>query len=343
MSNYSGKDLFMGIDVHKNTYTFVVLNEKEVVKKATIAADPELLVTFIKNNYAGAKVHTAYEAGFSGFHLHRHLTSNGLNNIVVHPASIEVSARDRVKTDKRDAMKIAVQLQSGRLKSVMIPDEKREGFRAISRLRAKFGEHKKRIGNQIKSLLFQHGVIGANDNRRISQKWLEWVMELNLNEDVIYSLQLMKEQWITLHTKINEIENKLEEQSLKDARLHMIYNSFPGVGLYTSRIIANELGDMSQFSNQKKLFSFTGLTPCEHSSGDHIRQGHISRQGRSVLRKVLIQASWYAVSNDEHFKNRYEALSNRIGNKKKAIVAMARIMVGMMRACVKSGSMYNAA
>lgn len=142
MGNYSGKDLFRCIDVHKNTYTFVVLHEKEVVKKATIEAMPELLSAFIKSNYAEAKGHTSYEAGFSGFHLHTHLTSNGLNNIVVHSASIKVSARDRVKTDKRDAMKIAIQLQAGILKSVMIPNEKREEYSTIKRLRSKFDEHK---------------------------------------------------------------------------------------------------------------------------------------------------------------------------------------------------------
>jgi transposase len=342
MSNYNGKDIFIGVDVHKNTYTFVALHEKEVVKKATIEAKPELLVKFAKEHFVGANIFMAYEAGFSGFHLHRQLTNNGLNNIVVHPASIEVSSRDRVKTDKRDAMKIAVQLQAGRLKSVMIPDEKREGFRSITRLRAKFGEHKKRMGNQIKSLLHQHGVIGANDNRKICKTWLEWIMTLKLNEDVMYSLQFMKEQWINLDNKINEIEKKLAEQSTKDVGLDMIYSSFPGVGLYTSRIIANELGDMSQFSNQKKLFSFTGLTPCEYSSGDNIRQGHISRQGRPILRKILIQAAWTAVKVDEIFKKKYEELGNRIG-KKKAIVAVARNMVGIMRSCIKSGSMYNAA
>lgn len=342
MSNYNGKNIFIGVDVHKNTYTFVVLHEKEVLKKATIEAKPELLCKFIKDHFTGAKVYTAYEAGFSGFHLHRYLVGNGLNNIVVHPASIEVSSRDRVKTDKRDAMKIAIQLQSGRLKSVLIPDEEREGYRAITRLRAKFGEHKKRIGNQIKSLLFQHGVIGANDNRKICKTWLESIITLDLNEDVMFSLQFMKNQWIIFDTQINAIEKRLAEQSKKDTVLDIIYSSFPGVGLYISRIIANELGDMSQFSNQKKLFSFTGLTPCEHSSGDHKRQGHISRQGRPVLRKVLIQAAWTAVGNDEYFKNKYQDLSNRIGSKKKAIVAIARIMVGMMRACVKSGSMYSA-
>jgi transposase len=339
MSNYNGKDLFMGIDVHKNTYTFVVLHEKELVKKATIEANPELLINFIKNNYAGANMHTAYEAGFSGFHLHRQLSSNYINNIVVHPAHIEVSARDRVKTDKRDAMKIAIQLQAGRLHSVMIPDEKREGYRAITRLRNKFGEHKKRMGNQIKSLLHQHGVIGANDNRSICKSWLEWVVSLKLNEDVMYSLQVMKDQWIILNDKINEIEKKLAEQSAKDSGLDVIYSSFPGVGLYTSRIIANELGDMSQFSNQKKLFSYTGLTPCEYSSGDHVRHGNISRQGKPILRKILIQAAWVAVANDESFKKKYEELGTRIG-KKKAIVAIARTMVGIMRSCAKSGTMY---
>lgn len=103
--DYSGKVVYMGIDVHKKTYCCVSVCESEIVKKDTMPADPEKLLNYIHKFFAGAKINSAYEAGFSGFHLHRFLIQKGINNIVVHPASIEVSSRDRVKTDKRDAKK----------------------------------------------------------------------------------------------------------------------------------------------------------------------------------------------------------------------------------------------
>ena len=83
---------------------------------------------------------------------------------------------------------------------------------------------------------------------------------------------------------------------------------------------------MRQFRNEKKLFSYTGLTPSEHSSGEHVRQGHISRQGRSILRKILVEASWTAITKDPSLREVYDRLSHRGG--KRAIVGVARRLVG---------------
>ena len=104
MKDYTGKIIYMGIDVHKKTFAVTAICENEIVKRDTLAAYPEKLTEYIKKYFKGSKVYTAYEAGFSGFYLHRYLIKNGIENIVVHPASIKVSSRDRVKTDKRDSL-----------------------------------------------------------------------------------------------------------------------------------------------------------------------------------------------------------------------------------------------
>jgi transposase len=101
---YTGENVYVGIDVHKNSYSVVSIHNGAVVKKDRLVASPVELVCYLKNNFDGAKINTAYEAGFSGFHLHRCLAHHGINNIVVHPAAIEIAARERVKTDRRDAL-----------------------------------------------------------------------------------------------------------------------------------------------------------------------------------------------------------------------------------------------
>ncbi len=88
MKDYTNKTVHIGIDVHKKTYAVTVICDKEVVKKDTMLTYPEKLLNYITKHFKGASVYTAYEAGFSGFHLHRFLTKNGISNIVVHPASI---------------------------------------------------------------------------------------------------------------------------------------------------------------------------------------------------------------------------------------------------------------
>lgn len=342
--NYTGKTVYMGIDVHKKTYACVSLCEAEIVKRDTISANPEGLLTYMNKFFPEAEIKSAYEAGFSGFYLHRFLTKNGINNIVVHPASIEVSSRDRVKTDKRDALKIATQLSVGRLRGIYIPSVEQEAKRNVTRLRTKFCQSRTRAGTQLKSLLFTQGLIDGNDNTIICKAWIKnKLLEIEKGiypEDLHYTAKQYAEEWEALTLKMKDIEKRLKDQAESEKDIQRIYESVPGVALIHGRELANELGDMSQFRNEKQLFSYTGLTPSEHSSGEHVRQGHISRQGRSVLRKILVEAAWVAIGKDPSLRAVYERISHRRGGKR-AIVGVARRLVGRIRSCLLSGKLYE--
>lgn len=342
--HYNGETLYMGIDVHKNSYSVVSICGGEVVKKDRIEASPEQLVAYMCKYFVGAKINTAYEAGFSGFHLHRYLVKNGINNMVVHPASIEIAARDRVKTDKRDALKIATQLSSGRLKSIYIPEEEREARRMVTRLRNTLVKNRSRLSNQIKALLFQYGMIAPGDNTAVSLKWIRGIEEKinygNYPDGFKYSVKSYMEEWLSVNNKIREVNKKLVEQSETEKELDDIYRSVPGIGALSARILANELGDMKQFSNEKKLFSFAGLTPKEHSSGDNRWLGSISRQGRPILRKVLVEAAWVAIRKDAYLHTVFEGIAKRRGMKR-AIVGIARKLLSRIRSCILNGEMYQ--
>jgi transposase len=341
--DYTGKTVYMGIDVHKKTYCCVSVCEGEVIKRDTTPSKPEGLLAYIHKFFPGATIKTAYEAGFSGFHLHRYLIDNGIHNIVVHPASIEVSARDRVKTDKRDALKIAVQLSTHRLKGIFVPSLERESRRSISRLRTNFQRLRQQVGGQFKSLLFTQELIKGNDDTRVSQKWirekLSDIEKGNYPKDFFYSARRYAKEWEDLSEKLKEICGELKTQAEGEKSIQTIYESVPGIGLIHARELANELGDMRQFRNEKKLFSYTGLTPSEHSSGEHVRQGHISRQGRAVLRKILVEASWVAINKDPSLREIYNRLSHRGG--KRAIVGIARRLIGRIRSCLLNGTLYE--
>lgn len=335
---YKGKNIYVGIDVHKKSYSVSCICDGTVVKKDTLVANPKPLVDYLRKYFKEAKVYTAYEAGFSGFYLHRCLVENEIKNIVVHPASIEVSARDRVKTDKRDALKIAQQLSDGRLKGIHVPDEQREHYRSITRLRDKFMEQRKRLGNQLKSLLAYYGFM-ATDDRRVSKKWIKEVLELDVPEEVKYCLKTYAEEWLHINAKLKELLKKLSEQADEDKAIDNMYRVVPGIGALSARILSNELGDMRQFGSAKKLYGFTGLTPSEHSSGEHRWLGHISHQGRSILRKILVQVSWLLIKRDQKMRLFFDEISKRAG-KKRAIVAVARKLIGCIRASFLTGEVY---
>lgn len=338
MQEYTSKTVYVGIDVHKRSYSVTAICERQIVKKDRLPASPEVLVDYCKNKFKGATICTAYEAGFCGFSLHRILVSLGIDNRIVHPAGIEIAARERVKNDRRDSEKIATQLSEGRLKGIHIPTAQREGYREVSRLRESFVCKRNQTAAQIKSFLHRQGLFTEMDDKILSQKKVESLMKRGAG-DASYALSKLCEEWLYLTKQLKEVQKKLQEQAGEDA-LETIYRSLPGVGPTVARVLANELGDMSQFANEKQLFSYTGLTPREHSSGEHRWLGHISRQGKSIVRKVLVQAAWRAIRIDKGLEKRFIQLSQRVG-KRRAIVAIARVMIGYARCCLREGRLYE--
>lgn len=339
MKNYTGKTIFIGMDVHKRTYSLTAICDGIKIKTETMKGDPNLLIKYLKNHYGTGKIISAYEAGFCGFHLHRLLVAAGINNIVVHAASIEIS-NDRVKTDKRDSVKIATHLSQGRLECINIPTVEREDFRAITRVREAFIKQRTRTACQIKSLLFQHGLISAHDNKKVSEKWIKRLLITNLSHGLKFALEMYIKIWLEFNLKIKEISLEMKEQAKKDNEIDKVYQSCPGIGITSARILANELGDMSQFKNEGQLFSFVGVTPCEYSSGEHVRQGHITKQGKPILRRILVQAAWTAIRNDDELYEIFDRIAKKAGMKR-AIIGVARRMIGRIRACLRTSKLYS--
>lgn len=338
--SYAGKEVYVGMDVHKKTYSATVICEGEIVKRDTMRADPEGIVHYLQKHFVGAKIHSVYEAGFCGFGLHRALTTAGIDNIVVNPASIEVAANDKVKTDRRDSQKQAEQLFRGALSGIYIPTEAEELARVLTRTREQIVEQRARLATQIKSKLYYFGLTAFDDKKRVTESYLKDLENKNLAEELSYALGLLGSQWRFLTQQIKELEKKLEAQAQKDD-VEKIYRSVPGIGPISSRVLSNELGNLlERFPNERALFSFTGLTPSEHSSGESVHKGHISRQGSSRIRKYLIEIAWRAIEQDEALKQIFERIAETRG-KKRAIVGIARKLIGRIRACFRQGCVYQ--
>lgn len=337
MRDYTGKTIYLGMDVHKQSYSVTAICEGEIVKRDRLPAEPEALIKYCNRFFQNGNVKSAYEAGFSGFSLHRFLVKNQIENIVVHPASIEMQINDRVKTDKKDSLRIALQLSLGRLKGVYIPTLEQEALRSVSRLRGTLVKQRTRCINRIKSFLF---FIGKSvEFKQITKTAVFDLHKLELPSEQRFCLDLMIEEWEKANVDIRKCEEKLKQQSQKD-ELETYYRSVPGIGRTTARILSNELGDMSQFSNERQLFSYCGLTPSEYSSGEKVRRGHITRQGKSFLRMYLTQSAWRAIRKDPALQEIFDEIKVRAGSKR-AIQAIARKLIGRIRSCVTKKEYYE--
>jgi len=337
--SYVGQSVYVGVDVHKDTYAVTCVCNKQIVKTATAKADPAGLTASLSQWFPGARLYTAYEAGFSAFVLHRALTKAGIMNIVVNPASIAVAANDKVKTDRRDSKKLALDLSDGRLQGIYVPTEDEELARLLPRTRAQIVEHRATIARQIKAKLHQFGLIAPASRRLISNRYWREIDAWPLPPDLRVSLTFLAEQWRFATRQLIEMRRLLREQAKAHPAIEQVYRSVPGIGEVVARTFATELGDMTRFANERALFSYTGLTPSEYSSGPSVRRGHISRQGSSRVRHVLIDTAWRALPRDAVLKEIFDRIAATRG-KKRAIVAIARRLTGRIRACFRQGTTY---
>ncbi len=339
--NYSGKKVFVGIDVHKKTYSLVAVCEGVIVKRWSMAASVSSCITQLKKYFKNSKIYSVYEAGFSGYSLHRALVEAGIENIVISPSSIQKAPNDRVKTDQLDARKMATQLSQGLLRGIQVPSRERELKREICRLRSQLVDHRVSIGLQIKSKLHYYGLMSGNNNRKLSEKYFKELEALDVESEIKLSLSVLIELWRKLTQEIKALEVKLEKQEVIEPEVTRIYRSVPGVGLITARILATELGNLKErFKNERELFSYTGLTPSEYSSGDRVHKGKITRCGSPKVRWILTEAAWLCIRKDGALREVYERIKQKRGAKK-AIVAVARKLIGRIRSCFIQGCEYQ--
>jgi transposase len=196
-----------------------------------------------------------------------------------------------------------------------------------------------RFGHRFKSRLYEFGLINFDDETDFSERFIDDYLNREISPKLKDCLQVLARVWKFVNTEIKELDKKMKEQARNDKN-ETIYRSVPGIGPVCSRILSNELGDMSQFRNERAIFSHTGLTPCEFSSGDRERKGHITHQGSARLRWVLTEAAWIAIDKDPKLRADFNRIALRRG-KKRAVVAIARKLIGRIRACFRKVMTYE--
>ena len=332
------KTVFCGMDIHKNHWNLCYYCDGIKVETLRIASDFKRLLEHTASLYKdAAHLRFVYEAGFTGFHLYRQLTNSGYNCIITPPNRIP-SYRDKVKTDKRDAQKLAQFFAGGLLKEVYVPPLSVEADRQVLRLRQSSQKKLTRIKAQIKSHLYLNGHTWSKTNSNPwTKKYIAWLNELEFSDA---SFRLVLDEYLNEYhfyrDKIAKLTRRIRELSGSDA-----YNSnfnclfsCRGFGLITAMTFLLELHDMIRFPSGEKLCSYLGLTPSQHSSGEHVRFGHITREGNAHVRRVLVECAWTVIRHDPVLKEKYVRIKSRGTNGKKAIVAVARSLAVRLRRCL---------
>jgi transposase len=333
----TNKKVFCGIDVHEKSWTVCMFCDGEVLEKKQILAKYEELKSLLKFYSSAREIEFVYEAGYSGFWLYRKLSGDGYKCMVTPPNLIPKSG-SKVKTDKRDATQLASYLSAGLLKRVTVPPPEIESDRRLIRRRSQLVKKRNRSQNQIRSFLHLHGIRKPLAIKtHWSNAYLCWLesLEFTFDSDKFTLMQLLK-NYHRIREDFIEINQYLRQlsQSKKYIEWYTRLTSLKGIGLITAMTFILEVFDFNRFVNAKHFSSYLGFTPSQHSSGDQVHLGHITRQGNSHLRRILVESAWTVIKHDPHLREKYHRIRNRGTNGKKAIVAVARSLAVRLRRCI---------
>jgi len=349
---------FVGLDVHSKTVAIAVAEEGREPARLLKQVPNDLSRILKALDRLGPReaLRCAYEAGPTGYGLQRALSAAGIDCIVIAPSKMPKAAGDRVKTDKKDAVRLAHFLRSGDLVAIHVPDEACEAMRDLLRAREDAKRAQLRARHQLSKYLLRHGRRWPKSNW--TRDHHEWIERQNFEHPA--QNRALQEY---LHT-VNEATARIDRYdallaelvpSTEQAALIEALQAFRGIQLLTAASIAYELGDLRRFRAAKKLMSFVGLVPSEDSSGDRVRRGSITKAGNGALRRLLIEAAWsYRHAPREAYRlkkraegvapgvrviawkaqvrlnKRYRRLVARGKPKQKTLVAVARELAGFL-------------
>jgi transposase len=287
---------FIGLDVHAATITgAAVTPDGEVLRLGTFPNTPQTVAERAAGWGEPATLSVVYEAGPCGYGLARQLAELGIACQVIAPALTPQRPGDRVKTDRRDAEKLAVGLAKDLLTPVPIPSPGQEAVRALSRAREAAVRDQHRVRQRLIKFLRIQG-IAEPPGKRWTQQWWSWVSKQTCVEPVAQVvLAELRDQIGETATRVGRLTAQVEAQveTAPQREQIAVVQQFYGVGAITAVGIVAESGDLRRFTSAPAFLAYTGLVPSEHSSGSRQQRGGITRTGNAHLRFLLVEAAWH--------------------------------------------------
>ena len=352
---------YVGMDVHKDTIAVAaaLAGREAPAYCGEIANRPSeigKLAAKLAQAHGGELILFCYEAGPCGYEVYRQLTALGFDCEVVAPSRIPKAPGERIKTDRRDAGKLARLSRSGELTGVWVPDEEQEAMRDLVRARADFKNAERKTRQQLGAFLLRHGRHWSRsrwtlahyawlDGLRFERDWQEWAFREYLD-----AVRAASDRVAAL-TK--QLDDALPSWSMAPVVRSLV--ALRGVDRITAMTLLSELGDVSRFDSPWQLMAYVGLVPSEHSSGARRHQGGITRTGNGHVRRTLVESAWSyrfparrtahlerkaAAASDEakeiawkaqrRLCGRYRHLLQAGKNSKQANVAVARELSGFV-------------
>jgi transposase len=356
---------YVGLDVHKNTIAVSVLlpgrSERLEWSEPHHAESIRRLARRLLRE-APESVECCYEAGPTGYFLQRKLRSLGVGCTVVAPSLIPIRPGDHIKTDRRDARKLAELFRANLLTEVHPPSESDEAFRDLCRCRGQAQRDLLRAQHRLSKFFLRRHLIYGETKHHWGTRHLAWIRSLRFEDS---SSQAVFETYLLavdqLSERLRQLDLKVAAAAAQDPYREPVawLRCFRGIDTLTAACLVAELHDFRRFRGPRQLMAYLGLVPREHSSGTRELRGPISKAGNTHVRRLLVEAAWHhrykprltgpllrrregqparilalADRAQERLYARYWRMTQRGAPQPKVIVAMARELVGYLWAAL---------
>jgi len=282
----------VGLDVHARSIRLAVVRADELLEERTLPYDEEQVELLLRRWPA---VRCCYEAGPTGFGLYRHLVERGIDCAVVAPGLVPQRPGDRVKTDPRDARKLARLHAGGLLEPIYVPSPELEAARDLVRAREDARLDRMRDRQRLSKFCLRHGRLLPTSSWTVfRRKWLgeqrfEHAGEQITFDTYLHAVDLVDRRIEALERAIRETAEQGQWRE-RVARLRCLR----GIDTLTALALVVEIGDFGRFRSAEEFMAFVGLVPSERSSGEQRRQGSITKVGNAHVRRLLVESAWHA-------------------------------------------------
>ena len=354
---------YIGMDVHKDTITYAVAlpgraNGQYRGEIAHTRKAVNKLMVRLSAEFGGELLLFCYEAGPTGYHLYRQMMASGHDCQVVAPSKIPHKPGERIKTDRRDALKLAQYLRSGDLTAVWVPDQEQEAMRDLTRARGDMKGQELKARQQLNGFVLRHGHSWPSNKTRWTKTHYNWLESLAFPHP--WQQVVLQEYIDAVKAASRRVADMMDQilQALPSWSLAPVVDSLValrGIDKLAAMVLLAELGDISRFDSPRQLMAYLGLVPSEHSTGKRRRQGAITLTGNGHARRMLIESAWsyrFQARQTMHLKRkavnasdeaktiawraqkrlcgRYRRLVESGKNQKLVCVAIARELVGFI-------------
>jgi transposase len=353
---------FLGLDVHADTIAAAIAEpDGEVRPLGIIPNRLESVRKLVKKLQPLSNLRACYEAGPTGYVLYWQLTALGVKCEVIAPSLVPTKAGDRVKTDRRDAAKLARSYRSGDLTAVWVPDAAHEALRDLVRAREDAKQDQTRARHRLGKFLLRHGKRPEGTMKLWTAKYMDWLKrQVQFDQPALEATFLDYVHEVSHQAeRIVELEKAIDQAiATAPPQIRAVIEALQalrGVAKITAVSIVAEVGSLSRFQDPRSLMGYSGMVASEFSSGNRVQRGGITKTGNAHLRRVIGEAAWayqrrpwvggllrkrqqgleqevkdIAWKAQQRLHARYTKLSARGKNKNQVVTAVGRELLGFV-------------